>query len=236
MTTGSGALSALLMMWCLTPYSGAQYREHTPQRISDRFVHAGFFAQRFEPRSSNAQADSLRIAYRRLMPTLGFRQGLVDVTVGYTRFPLHGQDKAALFVGLSVGHEMPITQSAANGLFVRLSVSSDYTRAESSGGDKESFVIGSAGIGAGMVYRLRHRGFELSLAASEALHGSFQTFSTGMGFSAATMGEALVQLREALLFDGIAMGYRFRYQTWSMNNKKFDYKTLAHGAFIGVMF
>lgn len=227
--------TALLLCCCVSP-AHAQYYEHMPTHPSSRFVYGGFLAQRFEPRSTNAQADSLRISYRRIMPTVGYRQGLVDVTAGYTRFSLRGESRTALFVGLAVGHELPIAHTAAGGLLLRLLVSSDYTRAESTGSDKEDFIVGSAGVGAGLTYRLRQRGWEFSLAATEAVHGSFETFSTGIGFSAATTAEALLLLHNVLLFDGIALGYRLRYQTWNMNNAKFDYKALSHGAFVGVMF
>lgn len=226
-----------VMVVALLPFpANGQYYENTPRQPSDRFLHAGFFAQTFEPRSSNVLPDSLRISYRRVMPAIGYRQGLVDITVGYTRFSLRGQGRTALYVGLSVGHELPIAHSGASALLVRLLVSSDYTRAENTGGEKESFIVGSAGIGAGMAYRLKQPGFEFSLVAAEAVHGSFETFSTGIGFSSVTTGEILVLLHNALLFDGIALGYRFRYQTWNMNNDAFDYRSFSHGAFVGVMF
>jgi hypothetical protein len=170
------------------------------------------------------------------MPTVGYRLGLVDVTVGYTRFSLRGASRTALFIGLVVGRELPLAHDDAGGLLLRLLVSSDYTRTENTGGDKEDFIVGSAGIGAGLTFRLRRRGWEFSLAAAQAVHGSFETFSTGIGFSAATTGEALLLLHDVLLFDGVAIGYRVRYQTWNMNNAKFDYKSLSHGAFVGVMF
>jgi hypothetical protein len=214
----------------------AQYYEQPYEQASNRFVHAGFLQRDFEPRASNALPDSLTINYGRIMPTIGFRQGLVDITFGYTRFSLRGDNKTSVFAAVNVGNEFPITFGRTHALLIPLIISSDYTRADNTGGDKENFNIGSLGIGAGMKYRYRQPRFEFALHAAQAIHWSFEGFSTGNGFSAATIGEALFTFRDALLLDGITLGYRFRYQTWNMNNDKFNYKSLSHGAFVGVMF
>lgn len=213
-----------------------QYFERKIEPRSDRFLSAGFLVWRFEPRFTNTQADSLRISYRRTMPTIGFRQGLVDVAFGYMRYTLHGQGRSAMFLGLSIARELPMMHAGMSAFMLRVLVSSDYTRAESNGRDTEHFVVGSAGLGAGLTFRLRQSTWEFSLGASEAVHASFESFSTGIGFSAATIGEAVVLLHQLVVLDGIAIGYRFRYQTWNMNNAKLDYRSLSHGAFLGGMF
>lgn len=214
----------------------AQYYERPYEHASYRFVHAGFFARDFEPRGSNTAPDSLRIAYHRFMPTIGFRQGAVDVTFGYTRFSLRGQSKAAILAALGVGSEFPLLFSRPHALLVRVTVSGDYTRSDNTGGEKETFNVGSAGIGVGLRYRAVGKDVDFSLSAVEAVHLSFEAFSTGMGFSAATLGEALILLRAVPIADGLAFGYRFRYQTWNMGNAAFDYCSLSHGVFVGVLF
>lgn len=220
----------------ITASVSAQYYERSYDHPSNRFIHAGFLLKDFEPRSSNSLPDSLRIHYNRVMPVLGFRQGLVDLLFGYTKFTLRGIDKAALFASVTVGNDLPLSFSSTHALLVPLMISSDYTRADNTGGDKENFNIGSVGIGAGLKYRFIQPQFEFWIHAAEAIHWSFEGFSTGSGFSAATMGEALFVFRDAFMLDGITLGYRFRYQTWNMNNARFDYKSLSHGAFLGVMF
>lgn len=227
---------ALLLVVVLAPNLFGQYYERSYEHPTNRFIYAGFLQKDFEPRSSNALPDSLSIHYSRIMPVLGFRQGLVDLLFGYTRFTLRGNDKSTLFASVTVGNDLPLSFSCTHALLVPLMISSDYTRADNSGGDKENFNIGSVGIGAGLKYRFIQPQFEFWIHAAEAIHWSFEGFSTGSGFSAATTGEALFVFREALLLDGITLGYRFRYQTWNMNNARFDYKSLSHGAFIGVMF
>lgn len=214
----------------------AQYYERPYEHMENRFIHVGFFQRDFQPRSTNPFPDSLTINYSRIMPTIGFRQGLVDITFGYTRFFIRGQDKTSIFASVAVGNDLPITFSSTHAFLIPLMISSDYTRADNTGGDKENFNLGSVGIGAGLKYRFMNRGLEFSLLAAEAAHWSFEGFSTGSGFSAASIGEALFVFRDVLSLDGITLGYRFRYQTWNMNNAKFDYKSLSHGAFVGVMF
>lgn len=218
-----------------TPLS-AQYYERTFDAPSNRFVHAGFFHREFRPRWSNTQPDSLRIDYTRIMPTIGFRQGLIDATIGYARYALRGQDRTSVFVSVTVGNEFPLAFSPTHALLLPIMIASDYTRSDNTATDKEDFNIGSIGIGAGLKYRFRQPRFEFTVHAAEAIHWSFEGFSTGSGFSAATTAEALFLFRNALLLDGIALGYRVRYQTWNMNNDAFDYRSFSHGAFVGVMF
>ncbi len=214
----------------------AQYYEQSYERPSNRFIYAGFLVRDFDPRSSNSLPDSLTIRYNRVMPVIGFRQGLVDILFGYTRFTLRGNDKSTLFASVSVGNDLPLSFSRTHALLVPLMISSDYTRADNTGGDKENFNIGSVGIGAGLKYRFIQPRFEFWIHAAEAIHWSFEGFSTGSGFSAATTGEAMFIFRDALILDGITLGYRFRYQTWNMNNEHFNYKSLSHGVVLGVLF
>jgi hypothetical protein len=226
----------LLFTFTFVPPLAAQYYEQSAGSSSNRFILAGFFQREFEPRWTNSQPDSLRIAFKRIMPTIGFREAMVDITFGYTRYSLRGQDKTSILASVTVGNEFPLAFSPSHALLLPIMIASDYTRSDNTATDKEDFNIGSVGIGAGVKYRFRQPRFELSIQAAEAVHWSFEGFSTGSGFSAVTTGEVLFVLRNALVLDGIALGYRFRYQTWNMNNDAFDYKSLSHGAFVGVLF
>ncbi len=170
------------------------------------------------------------------MPAIGFRQGLVDLTFGYTRFTLRGDSKTAIFAAVTIANELPLAFGREHSLLLPFQISSDYTRADNTGGDKENFSIGSVGIGAGLKYRYRQPSFEFSIHAVEAAHWALEGFSTGSGFSAATMGEASFTFRDAVVLDGVMLGYRFRYQTWNMSNAKFNYNSLSHGAFLGILF
>jgi hypothetical protein len=214
----------------------AQYYERDYDREEHRLIYFGFLQKDFQVRASNSLPDSFAITMNRFMPTIGFRQGLVDIVIGYNRFSLRGQNKTTLFASVAVAQEFPITFSRTHAFLIPLTITSDYTKVENTGGDKENFNIGSVGIGAGVKYRYRQPQFEFSVHAIEAAHWALEGFSTGSGFSAATIGEATFTFKEILSLDGITFGYRFRYQTWNMSNAKFNYNSLAHGAFVGVMF
>jgi hypothetical protein len=214
----------------------AQYYERGYDHEENRMLYAGFLLKDFTPRWSNSLADSQSISMNKFIPTIGFRQGLVDVFIGYNTFALRGQSRTTVIAGATVANEFPLTFSRTNALLIPIMLSSDYTKVENTGGDRENFNIGSVGIGIGLKYRYRSPRLEFSLQAAEAAHWALEGFSTGSGFSAATIGEALCTFRDVLSLDGIALGYRVRYQTWNMSNAKFDYKSLSHGAFVGVMF
>lgn len=227
------ALSVLVLSSAPAP---AQYYERPYEHGETRFVHAGFLQKDFTPRSTNALPDSQAVHYTHLMPTIGFREGILDFTIGYTRFTLRGENKTSVFASVALGNEFPITFSRTHAFLVPLMISSDYTRADNTGPDKASFNIGSLGIGAGVKYRYREPRFEFSVSGTEALHWSFEGFGTGSGFSAASLGEVLFVFNDALVADGVVLGYRVRYQTWNMSNASFDYKSFSHGVFFGVMF
>jgi hypothetical protein len=224
----------LLALACSTGI--AQYYERSQEETPNRYIHAGFLLRNFEPRTSNSLPDSLRIFYDSFMPTIGFRQGLVDLTLGYTRYTLRGQSKSSIFAAVAVASELPLAFGRTHSLLLPFQISSDYTQADNTGGDKENFNIGSVGIGAGLKYRFRQPSFEFSVQAVEAVHWALEGFSTGNGFSAATLGETSFIFKDVLSFDGIVLGYRIRYQTWNMSNAKFNYNSLSHGAFLGVIF
>ncbi len=235
MVRSSVCLTAVLLVTAAGPAS-AQYYERPYEQMESRFIHAGFFQRDFKPRYSNTAPDTLRMQYNRIMPTIGFRQGMVDVTFGYTRFSIRGEDKTAIYAGVMVGTEFPITFSRGSALLVPVMLLSDYTRTDNTGPDRNFFNVGALGFGAGLKYRLMTRGFEFHLYGAQSAQIAFEGFGTGSGFSATSTAEALFVFRDAIVLDGITLGYRFRYQTWNMSNAIFDYKSLSHGAFFGVMF
>jgi len=60
--------------------------------------------------------------------------------------------------------------------------------------------------------------------------------STGSGFSGAVVLDASTVFRTIGIADGLALGYRFRLQTWSLSNARFDYRAVSHGPYIGIAF
>jgi hypothetical protein len=192
--------------------------------------------RQFSPRSSNSTPDSLGIRFNRLVPTIGFRQGLLDLSFGYATYPLGGRSRTHIFLGATASQDVPISGKRPHALFLPVLVSIDFTKAEGSGTEKDNFNIASVGVGFGLKYRYTRDGFDLIVQAAEAIHFSTEGTGTGSGYSGATIGEALLVFRDMGVFDGIIAGYRFRYQMWGMNSTRFNYTSTAHGPFVGVVF
>lgn len=198
-------------------------------------MYIGAMQRNFAPRSSNTASDSTRISYDKLMPMIGFRQGPVDIFVGYTKFDQNGNSKATIFVGTVVSTELPVSGRRKSALVVPLMFAADYTKAESSGPQREDFNVASLGLGAGLKYQLSTSSVDFSVHAGELLQYSTEGFSIGSGFSASTLADASLVLRD-ILFSGIALGYRFRYQTWAMSDAQFNYRVVSHGPYLGILF
>jgi len=228
----------LIVLTCaVASIASAQYydnREYEPS--ASRFINIGFMQRDFQPRSSNPNSDFLVIRYDRVLPMIGFRQGNVDISFGYASYTLHGRSRSTIFFGATFANEFPVAGRARTGLSIPVIISVDYTKAESAGPSRENFNIASGGIGAGLKLRHRSTNLDFWIQAVEVAHLSTEGFGAGYGFSAATVGEAIVLLPRVLVFDGIAFGYRFRLQTWSMSESRFDYRSFSHGPFIGVLF
>lgn len=230
---------AAMVALCALVSAGAraQYydeREYQPLRV--RYIYAGAMQRDFAPRSSNQAADSATIRYARLMPMIGFRQGPVEFFFGYTSFKQRGATNSAIFLGTAVTTEFPLSGKRSNALILPLVFAADFTKAESGGPERENFNIASVGLGAGLKYRLTSDGVDFSVHAEELVHYSLEGLSTGSGFSAATLADVSLVLRDIALLDGLALGYRFRYQTWSMTDSKFDYRVTSHGPYLGILF
>jgi hypothetical protein len=227
----------ILLLLAAATEATAQYYdrpEYEPSRA--RFLSGGFVNRDFEPRSSNTYPDSLLIRYKRVMPMIGFSQGPVDLSFGYAQFTLHSRSRSTIFFGVTVANELPLTCRSSAALLLPVIFSADYTKAQGFGTEREVFNIASVGVGAGLKFRYYARSVDFAVRLVEIAHFSTEGFGAGSGFSAAMVGDAVLLLHEALVFDGVALGYRFRLQTWSMNESRFDYRSVSHGPFIGVLF
>ena len=228
----------MLFVGLCTPVRlSAQYDdpwEYPPSEA--RFFHAGFYQRDFRPRGTNPTPDSLAIDFRRIMPVIGFRQGLADISFGYATYSLKGVTHSTIFLGAVFSQDIPLSGKRPSALVMPLMISADFTKAEGIGFERENFNIASVGVGAGLKYRYYGRSLEFSVYAAEAAQYSNDGLGVGSGFSALTLGDATLLLRGTLMFEGIALGYRFRYQTWSMNETKFNYTSLSPGPYVGIIF
>lgn len=215
----------------------AQYHEGSNAEPPEvRYVSAGFLQRTFEPLGSNPQTDSLAIRYDRMMPVIGFRQGMVDIVGGYTRYRMNGVRREAVILSASVSQDVALTGEREHALFLPVLLSSDFARSEGTGPGRETFSIASLGIGTGLKFRSRGGHHEAWLSVVGVAHYAFEGLGTGGGFSPALMGEGTVLLPRAIPLFALALGYRFRLQSWSMSEEKFNYRSVSHGPYIGVVF
>jgi hypothetical protein len=167
---------------------------------------------------------------------VSFKQGMGEVFFGYATFDLSGSSKSTILFGGRFGAEFPIAGRRLHVLLFPLELAADYTKAEGVGPSREDFNIASVGIGGGLKYRYFGPSLEFTLAAEEFAQYASEGIGVGSGFSATTLVEAILRVGDVGILDGIVFGYRFRLQTWLMSESKFDYRSVSHGPYIGVMF
>jgi hypothetical protein len=224
------------LLLAVAPVRG-QYREGREYQPSEtRFLSLGFFQRSFRPMASNPLDDSMAIAYERFMPVLGLRQGPVDIMLGYTRFRLRGISREAVFLAAAYRQELPLSGEAGERLVLPLLLSTDFTKAQAAGAQRETFGVASLGIGTGVKFRSIGAGHDASIELLGVAHYSFDGLGTGSGFSPAMIAEASLLLPDALSFTSLVLGYRLRVQSWSMSEEKFNYRSLSHGPYLGVVF
>jgi hypothetical protein len=170
------------------------------------------------------------------MPVVGFHQGPVDVAFGYTRYTLGGVSRSAIFFGTTVANDIPLAGKMPSALMLPVMIAIDYSKAGGVGAERDNFNVASVGAGAGLKYRLFSRDIDLTVYGAELGYFSFDAMSYGNGVSAATVAGVTLQLKRIGVFDGTAVGYRFRLQNWFMKDNNFNYHTLDHGLFVGVIF
>lgn len=215
----------------------AQYdepRDYTP--LEARYLAAGVVRADFAPRDDARAGDSLAIRFQSWMPVLSFHQGPVEILFGYTRYSLRRTTRTAVHFGTIVTADLPLSVTRSHAVAVPLCVAADYTKAESEGAERDHFNIASIGLGAGVLYRLTGSAVDLRLRALGIIHYSFEGLNTGNGSSSVLQADGSLLLRSLHIGDGLAVGYRFRLQNWSLSNARLNARHLTHGPYIGVLF
>ncbi|HUI65600.1 MAG TPA: hypothetical protein VL126_12235 [Bacteroidota bacterium] len=211
-----------------------QVRTYVPSDA--RYADVGVFARDFSPRPSNTAPESLKVSYKRLMPTVELRQGPVEIQFGYTTYPLEGGTRSAIFLGFTLTGEYVLSGNRMSALVLPLLLTADFTKSGSAGSLHDDFNVASVGIGTGLRYRTSGSVADFTATVAGVIHYSFEGYSVHSGSSPAVIGEAVAVLPQVPILDGIVLGYRFRYQIWSLEQGYFDYRTINHGLFIGVLF
>jgi hypothetical protein len=216
--------------------AAGQYEEPTDVAPAEwRYLWGGAAFRTFDPLTSNTAPADVQISYDQVMAALGFRQGPMDLSFGYASFTQRGESHASIVFNLVYSFPVTLTRSGGTTVILPVMLGADYTKAEAAGAERNTFNIGSVGVGTGLELRHRTPGLEVSIRAGALAHYSTEAYNFTGGFSAAVLGEAALLLPRAGILDGVVVGYRVRYQTWSMSNEFFNYETFAHGPFVGVM-
>jgi hypothetical protein len=230
-------VSALVVLGLLgVGISTAQYYEPPEyEPSSSRVVYAGVMQSDFAPLGSNPAGDSLGISFNTLVPFVGFRQGPVDISIGYGTYELRGASHSTIIARTALSFELKLAGKRPSALVLPVLIAGDYAKAEGGGTSRSDFNIGSVGVGVGLKYRYYGGGTDLSIQAGQLIQYSFEGFGTIHGYSTVTVAGASLLLPGVLVLDGIAIGYRFRYQMWNMSDNLFDYSLITHGPYVGVM-
>jgi len=231
-----GALAALVVMTAAA--ARCQYLEQPRTYVpSDaRYLSAGIFERDFRPRGTNTAPESLAVSYTRVMPLVGFRQGPIEFLFGYTTYDLHAASRAAIYFGVIFSGDYVIAGNRERALVLPLVVDADFTKSESAGSLHDNFNVGSVGLGTGLKYRINSPSVDFWVSAEAIIHYSFDGYNLDTGSSPAAIAEAVAVLPGVGILDGLAVGYRFRYQAWSLGGGRYDYKTVNNGVFLGVLF
>ena len=231
-------IAAAAILSCGASPALAQYleqtRSYTP--MDARFASIGMFARDFRPKGTNTAPDSLTVSYTRVMPLIGFRQGPVDFLFGYTPYDLHGASRSAIFFGVTFTGDYVIAGNRDQALVLPFLVDADFTKSESAGELHDNFDVGSVGIGTGIKYRINGESLDFSAMAAAIIHYSFDGYSLQTGSSPAAVAEVIALLPRVGILNGLALGYRFRFQAWTLGNGRYDYRTVNNGVFLGVLF
>lgn len=228
--------AALLWLSLWVPSARAQYLDPYEEAFPEvRYPGIGVVFRDFGPLGGNPVPPQEAISYDIVMPVLGFNAGPVDILFGYGRFDAGGASREAIMIATTIGTEFPLTGRGRNGLALPVQFAGDFTKSQSAGPASTDFNVASTGIGAGLLYRHRSERLLFQVQVTEAVHWSTEGFSANTGVSYATIGEARLVLRGFLGLDGGVFGYRFRYQAWNMSDDRFDYQSLQHGPFFGIL-
>lgn len=218
------------------PASGQYYDSQEYRRPEGRYLSLGILRDEFVPRSNNSLPDSVAARFSAAMPILAFRQGPVEIYLGYTRFDERGASRSAVIFGTQITNEFSLGGGRPGGLALPLMIAADYTKVESGGPQRDDFNLATLGLGAGLKYRLVTPDAEFWIQGIQLFHVAFQGIAAGTGSSLATVGEAGLLLPRVPIGGGVVFGYRVRVQRWSLNDDRFNYRLLYHGPSIGILF
>jgi hypothetical protein len=204
--------------------------------IEPRFVSLGASWWNFAPLGSNVLPDSSAIRFNRVAPTLAYHDGQLDIAASYTTYAEGGESHPAIYFGGKFGQEIPLSGPRSAALTLPISALVEFTKVEANGLSRQTFNVGDIGLGAGLKYRSVSRTMQFWVEGGGVAALAFDAYSLGNGFCGAAYAEAALLIGDVGPFKGIALIYRFRWQSWSMSDHEFNYSSLVHGPELGVVF
>lgn len=224
------AIAAVVCVVC----SGGAHAQYDDPRLEPpapaRYAGLTIGQRQFSPQGAGI------IDFRSLVIGLVLHQEPLDVQFGYASYSLDNGDRTSLSLATVIGFDFPLKGPGRSGVFLPVMVTGDYTKAEVSGLQRDNFNVGSIGLGTGVKVRLAGEQWELEMRTGIAAQYSFEGFGVGTGFSPLLLGDATALIRSFPVLDGLAAGYRFRWQRWDMRTSAFDQRCLEHTVFLGVLF
>jgi len=232
----SGTMTALGALLLLGASARAQYYDEPLEPPGPyRFLFAGVGSADFAPTGSNTAPDSAQISYTSLMPLVGIRQGPFELMLGYAQYSQGGATLSSITLQTTVSFDITLSGGRSEALVLPILIAGDYTKAASQGPSRSDFNLGSVGAGAGLAYRRSNPSLEFTVEAGGLLQYSFEGFGTVYGFSPAALVRVTAVLPRFPVLNGIALGYRFRSQSWSMSDKTLNNRFLLHGLSVGIL-
>jgi hypothetical protein len=205
--------------------------ERTPGDLS-RFIAVGVIRRDFTPMGSNTAPDSLRIRYGSLLPGVTFRQSGFEICLAYGRYTANGKRSEMVMLSSTYSNDLPLSGSRA--LAASLIIGADYAKAGAGATVRDDFNLASVGIGLGLVSAPDVGRLKLSLSVHALMHLSYEAYSARSASSPAVLAGGTVLFPGGPIGDGLALGYRFRWQQWSTGGY-FDYRAVNHALFFGVI-
>jgi hypothetical protein len=229
--------AALVSMLIRPSTTHAQYieREEEMPGIQARFLSAGVVRREFSAMPSNTAPDDVRIGFGRILPSLLYHQAGFEIMGGYGTYRPGGVSAPIVFLTSTYTSEFPSAGLRGRAIALSLALGADYAKSGSKGTARDDFNLASVGIGAGVASSADLGGVRMSLSAHALIHLSYEAYSTRSASSPAVIAGATFMISGGPIGDGVAVGYRFRWQQWSTGGY-FDYRTLNHGLFVGVLF
>jgi hypothetical protein len=227
---------ALLALLAVRIGYGQYYEpeEYTTERA--RYFSAGIGFMDFAPRSGNPVPESLAVSFTKLMPMISYCQDPLDLVLGYTRYSHGGSTRTAILLSATVTTEIPVGGRRGGGLAIPLCATADFTKAEAGGAEKDNFNFASLGVGAGLKFHTPVAALELSASLLGTMQFAFESYGSRNGYSSAVIGNVTILWRSAPVLNGVVFGYRFRYQSWSLSDDWYNYRSILHGPYIGALF